>query len=156
MEATLLPSFEERSARGGAVVVENPAPGILCCRVTGEGDDVIARAILRGTNAVYASSGRIQIFHDWLGVTGYTSDARKLLTDWTRERRVNTTVSMLFNNRFLAMGVSVAALAVPGLVSFSDPAIFAAARDAAITAARRGASTGRAPAEGHDTTGSRH
>jgi hypothetical protein len=136
MVTNLLPSFEERSARGGAVVVENPAPGILCCRVTGEGDDVIARAILRGTNAVYANSGRIQIFHDWMGVTGYTSGARKLLTDWTLERRADTSVSMLFNNRILAMGVSVAALAVPGLISFSDPAIFAATRDAAIAAAR--------------------
>lgn len=137
MVTNLLPSFQERSPRGGEIVVENPAPGIVCCRVTGEGDEQIAQAILRGANAVYASSGRVHIFHDWLGVTGYTSGARKLLTDWTREHRSNTGVSMLFQNRILAMGVSVAALAVPGIVSFSDPVAFAAARDAAIAAALR-------------------
>ena len=136
MATNLLPVLQERSPRGGDVVIENPAPGIVCCRVIGEGDEVIAQAILRSVNAVYANCGRVKIFHDWLGVTGYTSGARKLLTDWTLEHRTNTDVSMLFQNRILAMGVSVAALAVPGIVSFSDPVAFAAARDAAIAAQR--------------------
>ncbi len=118
--------------------LEHLAPGVLGTTVTGRGDDVIARAILDASDPIYAAAGRIHAFHDWLGVTAYTSEARTLVTGWAKGRaRVEAT--LLFENRILAMGISVVALALPGVRSFSDRAAFVTARDAAVKQARAAA-----------------
>lgn len=111
--------------------LEHLGPGVLGTTVTGRGDEVIARAILDASEPIYAAAGRIHAFHDWLGVTGYTSEARTLMAGWSKGRR-NVEATLLFENRILAMGISVVALALPGVRSFSDRAAFVAARDAAV------------------------
>jgi hypothetical protein len=130
------PAFPPREVRSseGSVRLEHLAPGVLGTTVVGRGDEVIARAILDASEPIYAA-GRIHAFHDWLGVTCYTSEARTLLTTWSKGRK-NIEATLLFENRILAMGISVVALALPGVRSFSDRAAFQAARDAVVTQAR--------------------
>jgi len=104
---SVTPAFAPREIKSleGAVRLEHLAPDVLATTVTGRGDEVIARAILEASDPIYAAAGRTHAFHDWLGVTGYTSEARTLLTGWSKGRQVEAT--LLFENRILAMGVSV-------------------------------------------------
>lgn len=134
---TFVPLFAPHETRTptGLVHVEHAAPGVLCCRVTGNGDGDAARAILEASDLVFGQRGAIHTFHDWLGVTGYTSEARTLLTEWSRPRRHAIRSTLLFEGRILAMGVAVAAMAIPGVNSHANPAAFHAERRAAIAAA---------------------
>lgn len=131
------PAFAPREIKSpeGAVRLEHLGPGLLATTVTGRGDGVIARAILEASDPIYAAAGRIHSFHDWLGVTGYTSEARMLLTAWAKGRK-NVEATLLFENRILAMGISVVALTLPGVRSCLDRAAFMAARDVATRQAR--------------------
>lgn len=55
--------------------------------------------------------GRLEIFHDWSGMTGYDPEARKLLTEWNvRHSGDVQQVHMLVKSRVIAMGVSVSSL----------------------------------------------
>ncbi len=135
------PAFEPYETRTstGVVQVENPAPGIMLCRVTGNGDVDVANAIVAAVELVFVQTESIHSFHDWLGVTGYTSEARTVLTEWSRPRRHAVRSTLLFEGRILAMGVAVASLVATGVKSHSNAALFAAERSAAIAAALRNA-----------------
>lgn len=127
-------SAHEVKTTEGTVALAHRAPGIFTTTIVGRGDEQIARAILEASELILAADGHIVAFHDWMGVTGYTSEARTLITSWSRGR-TNVKVTLLFESRILAMGVSVVALALPGVVSLSDRALFSAARDGAIATA---------------------
>lgn len=125
---------------------ENPAPGILVVTVAGYGDDDVAGLLVDCVERMVSTFGTYEAFHDWSGMTGYSTSARVRLTELVRKQR--TKVSLFFENRIIAMGVSVASLAVPTLTSFNDRRAFEAARDAAIAAARReGPTAGLRPAQ---------
>ncbi len=72
---------------------------------------------------------RICIFHDFTGVKGYQSEARKLLVGWGVDNRDTIAVThVLFRSKIVSMGVGVARYLLPGqLEGYSDPALFAAA-----------------------------
>lgn len=122
----------ERFARG-EITVENPAPGLLTATISGYGDDDIAAVLTRCTEAMHAAYGPYEAYHDWSGLTGYSSSARVQLTALSKQKK--TTIKVFFDNKIIAMGVSVASLAVPGLSSFPTRAAFEAARAAAIAKA---------------------
>lgn len=55
--------------------------------------------------------GKLEIFHDWSGMTGYDPDARKLLTDWNVRHGTDVVqVHLLVRSKVIAMGVSVSSL----------------------------------------------
>lgn len=116
------------------VRLEHAAPGILVATISGYGTEEVAARILQSARVVYEADGRYHAFHDWSGLTGYESGARATLTAWGRQHP-HARVTILFQSRLVAMGVSVATLALPTLASFSDRAAFEAARARAIAEA---------------------
>ncbi len=76
-----------------------------------------------------SATGRAIAFHDWSGLKTYSSEARRLSTDWARAHRHNfALLSILVSSSIVAMGVNVANLALGGFIrATSDPEAFAKA-----------------------------
>lgn len=72
---------------------------------------------------------KICIFHDFTGVKGYQSEARRQLVGWGVDNRDTIAVThVLFRSKIVSMGVGVARYLLPGqLEGYSDPDLFAAA-----------------------------
>lgn len=115
-----------------------PAPDVVLQRVTGKADIAIARAIVRELELVLARSGALAIFDDFAEMTGYTSEGRVALTEWSKQNwsRLRST-HVLVGSKLVAMGVTVASIALPGLRSYDDRARFEAALNAEVAHARR-------------------
>lgn len=87
--------------------------------------DLAAAIIAEGTRI--SAHGEAVAFHDWSGVRSYTSEARRLSTEWMLANRRNfTAVHILVASSFVAMGVQVANLALGGFIrATSQAATFA-------------------------------
>lgn len=95
--------------------------------------EVVERVIAFG-DALRRKVPRICIFHDFMGVKGYQSEARKLLVGWGLDNRDTIAVThVLFRSKIVSMGVGVARHILPGqLERYSDPGLFAAALSKSI------------------------
>lgn len=87
--------------------------------------DLAAAIIAEGTRI--SANGEAVAFHDWSGVRSYSSEARRLSTDWMLANRHNfKAVHILVASSFVAMGVQVANLVLGGFIrATSHPTIFA-------------------------------
>lgn len=106
------------------------AQGHLC--------DVLAGALVEeGTRL--AALGGVHAFHDWSQVRSYASEARERCTSFMlRHRHAFAHVTLFVSSPVVAMGVSVANLALGGIMTaVTDPAAFARAVEQA-----RGSRTG--------------
>lgn len=92
----------------------------------------IAEQIVQAGNGVVREDGRLVAFHDWERVESYDTEARLLLTSWGRAIAPNVeVVHILVRSKLVAMGVSVAALALGGMLRpHASRATFDAARRA--------------------------
>jgi hypothetical protein len=115
-----------------------PAPGIVATACMGHGSAELAGFIERDMTRVLEAEGGAHVFADWAKMTGYDSAARIQLTRWMKKiRPLMTGFSVLVRSRFVAMGVSVANLALGGnLQSFTSEQAFRRALDDATRAAR--------------------
>lgn len=120
--------------------ITHVASGVVSAVITGYGSEAVARRITSCASSVCTRDGAYHAFHDWTGLTGYSSAARTVLTSWGREHP-EARVSILFQSKLIAMGVSVAALVMPKLASYSDRATFEDARARAVEVARGRGST---------------
>lgn len=95
--------------------------------------EMVERVIAFG-DALRCQVPRICIFHDFTGVRGYQSEARKLLVGWGVDNKDTIAVThVLFRSKIVSMGVGVARYLLPGqLEGYSDPERFGAALTHAI------------------------
>ena len=63
-------------------------------------------------NRVYAGGQTVHGFHDWLAMSNYDSACRIDLTQWILAHRKQSIVHIALGSRLVAMGVSVANLAL--------------------------------------------
>lgn len=110
------------------------APGVILQRVSGKADVDVAREIARQLEAAIAEFGPITLFDDFAGMTAYTSAGRFELTEWSKKHWAEMkSTHILVASKLVAMGVSVASIALPGLRSYTERARFEAALQAEIT-----------------------
>ena len=98
--------------------------------VDGRLTKAIAERIVEADNTVIREDGRLVAFHDWERAESYDTEARLLLTRWGASiARDVEVVHILFRSKLVAMGVSVAALVLGGMIHpHTTRASFEAAR----------------------------
>jgi hypothetical protein len=125
-----------RSLRPCKLTTERPAEGVLFTRLDGHMDVAAARRIVDAGNQVIREHGRLLVFHDWEEMLSYDTEARHVLTSWAKEiDRSVERAHILFRSKLVAMGVSVAAMALGGMLTAhpSRTSFVAARRDALAT-----------------------
>ena len=101
----------------GILTLTRPRRTIDLIRASGYATVLFADEIIAQRDAVVAECGEIQIFDDLEGVKGYESGVRAKLTAWSREHRAQIKAfHILTGSRIVAMGVSVANLALGGQI----------------------------------------
>ena len=116
---------ERHNGDGWETWVWYPCPNVLCTRAQGHASLPTARTMMAGFDRVAQGGGQVTVFHDWSGVTGYTTEARVAYVNWSKPHAAQTDkIHMLTQSRIVAMGISVASLVLPHLVSHKDRAEF--------------------------------
>jgi hypothetical protein len=124
--------------RGSAVFYE-PAPGVLLLRVQGHIPMEAAAAAIQLRDKSLRARANIHLFDDAWEATSYDSAARLALTEWAKQNasRIGSH-HLLLRSKILAMGVSVANLALRQQIAVhTAPEAFAKALDLACAAAAR-------------------
>lgn len=110
------PSHAKRaSADRGELVFWQMAPDIIATHAHGAMTRELSQFFLAQLEPAYASGDRIYGFHNWLGMESYDSACRLDLTAWVLKRRKQTVAHIAAASRMVAMGVSVANLALGSL-----------------------------------------
>lgn len=84
-ELSELLSSEHHKETGCDLWIHFPAPGLLHTRVQGAIDLGIARQLMNGFDKVARDWNLVDAFHDWHGVSSYTSEAREEYVRWGRD-----------------------------------------------------------------------
>jgi hypothetical protein len=105
----------------GSISVWQVAPGVYASCVRGHLDAKMARLIIKVGEPLYAL-GPVAGFHDWLEMTGYESQSRVDLTKWVLSHREQSRLFIGVRSKLVAMGVSVANLALGNLIEVHSSA----------------------------------
>lgn len=127
------------SDAAGAVTFATPYPGVARMCVTGRVTAALAEQVVLMLEAALRQHARLVVFDDWEALTGYESEARLRMTDWTRlhQEQIPET-HILVRSKIVAMGVTVAAMALrKPLHVYSDRNLFERAWATAASKARR-------------------
>jgi hypothetical protein len=121
------------------LVMTCPVQGVFCTRVSGHADLDCALHLMRAFDRIAAITlGALDAFHDWEAVTGYESIVRQELARWSEVHEKAGEVHVLVRSRLVAMGVSVANVALGGMIQvYSDRAKFEKIRADRIAQKRR-------------------
>lgn len=103
--------YDER----GIVTIRRPAPHVELIRCEGYARAAYIDMVLESRDLIVREQGKIAIFDDLAEMRGYDSDVRARLTEWSRRHR-NQIVDfhILVRSKIVAMGVSLANLAIGG------------------------------------------
>jgi hypothetical protein len=127
--------------KGGSLSIGVVGGGLLCNTVAGYLDPPLATRIMETGDAAIAQAGKITMFCNWHGMTGYQTSCRTELTDWASAKgSAIDHIHILIGSKIVGMGVSVASMFVRQLVSHRDAPSFAKAFQAAearLRSARR-------------------
>ncbi|MEO8798346.1 MAG: hypothetical protein ABI551_10705 [Polyangiaceae bacterium] len=97
----------------GKLILRRPAPHVVVLIATGYGGKDLAAPILALRDMVVQQAGKIALFDDFEKATGYDSELRVKLTDWSRRNaKAMTSHHILTSSKLVAMGVAVANLAL--------------------------------------------
>jgi hypothetical protein len=125
-------SFDVIDASGTSRI-ERPAHDVLLVTTTGVLTTEATTALIDNARQVIGElDGGLYAFFDCAKMTGYTSDGRKLSTDFVREHRHRHAAAVyLTSSSLVSMGINVANIVLGGfLFSTTDRAVF----DARLTA----------------------
>lgn len=111
----------------GALRIRRLGPRSSHFILTGHLETTLTAAIV-AEGARISAGGRAIAFHDWSGLRTYSSEARRLNTEWALAHRHNFELLwILVSSPIVAMGVNVANLALGGFIRAStDASVFAA------------------------------
>ncbi len=97
------------------LTVRRPAPHVELIRCDGYAQNIYLELLLANRTKILAECGKIALFDDLLLLRGYDSNVRVQLTDWSRKNKKSIVAfHILTRSRLVAMGVSVANLALGG------------------------------------------
>lgn len=101
-------------------------PGVVVQKCVGHAPAAIGRAMVQRLSAIATAGERFVIFDEWQGVTGYDTETRTIVTDWTRANvHLLDGIHILVGSKLVAMGISVSNLVTGGIAtSYSDPIRF--------------------------------
>lgn len=121
------------------LLMTSPAHGVFFTRVSGHADLDCALHVMRAFDRLAALTlGDLEVFHDWEHVTGYDSIVRQEFVRWAQEHPKQGDAHILVKSRLVAMGVSVANVALGGrLKVYADRPKFERARTETIAGRRR-------------------
>lgn len=120
---------EHKSLEGvhGRIFVWRLSPRIYASQVEGYLDRNMAQLIIDIAEPLYGK-GMVSGFHTWFGMTGYATASRLDLTSWVKAHRSESRLFIGLQSRLVAMGVSVANLALGNMIeTFSSAASLEAA-----------------------------
>lgn len=119
----------------GEILTALPKGDVMVLKVTGHLDRPMGLHVIDVASRAAATVKRLHIFCDWAEMTGYESDVRSAFTNWAATNRGKVTFHLLVGSKLVAMGVSVANLALGGiLVGYTNRASF----DAALRSTKMG------------------
>ncbi|MBL9009280.1 MAG: hypothetical protein JNJ46_33780 [Myxococcales bacterium] len=126
---------QQLASSKGDIQLSWPRPDVLLVRLTGHFDRKLGAFMLDAATQGLAQHKRMQIFCDWSDATGYDSDVRVTFTSWAASHQERAKLSLLVTTKIVAMGVSVANLALGGALQvFNNRAAF----ESALRAAKSG------------------
>ncbi|MFO0694563.1 MAG: hypothetical protein U0230_13465 [Polyangiales bacterium] len=109
------PRTEEWLFERCRLVISAPARGVVLQRFIGHATPEVVEPITSRLERAVAQHGTLRVFDDWEEATGYESEVRVRLTEWTkRHREAIPLTHILVRSKLLAMGLSVANLAIDG------------------------------------------
>jgi len=110
----------------GSVTVTIPAPSIVLCTAKGHASADLTPAFLQAVEQRIAKGIRVHWFGDYSEMVSYDSQLRIGLSNFVNTHKANMDqLCILVRSRLVAMGVSVANLAVGGRIrAVSDPVVF--------------------------------
>lgn len=111
-----------------------PVSGLYVTECTGHMSVEFAKQIVAHGQQEFERMGHLNIFHDWEKLETYDAAARPTLTDWGLAlRRSQVQVNLLVRSKLVRMGVSVASIALGGMLqAHPDRAAFEAALQQAM------------------------
>jgi hypothetical protein len=118
----------------GSITLQNPAPGVVVSEASGHASLPIGEKIVEFVSRVMLQhpDGAL-IFHDWRRVEGYDTEVRRLLVEAGKKDREHVrAINILVRSKVLAMGLSVAGLALGTLTAYRDGLAFRRALEAAV------------------------
>lgn len=100
----------------GRITVWTLAPHVYATEAEGYMTREMAQRVIEHASPLYEAGGVVHGFHNWLAMAGYDSICRVELTAWVLQHRSQSTLHIATASRLVAMGVSVAKLAVGDLL----------------------------------------
>lgn len=94
-----------------------PRPHILITEVRGFMSRDMALRIIAFTEPLYGRVDKLHSFHNWFAMDNYDSSCRIELTTWTLRHLADAVVHIGTGSKMVAMGVSVANLALGNLIT---------------------------------------
>lgn len=104
----------------GSIAYWELSPRVYLTEVRGYMTRDMARLIIEGAEPMYARVSRVHGFHNWLAMENYESACRVELTSWVLGHRNQTALHIGLRSRMVAMGVTVANLALGSLIRVHD------------------------------------
>jgi hypothetical protein len=134
----LVPDIQTVKTQRMELQFRAPAPGVLWVRASGHASADFVTSVVTLRNAAVKAWGRVTLFDDLDGLTGYDPGVRAGLTEWVNQNKgAVTAVHILVRSRVVAMGVGVANMVLRGVISaHSDRAVFDRELEAAVRRAR--------------------
>lgn len=115
--ALVSPRDAERvTSERGSIAFWEVGPCIYATEVSGYMTRDMAQLIIARAEPLYSRRGRIYGFHNWFEMENYESSCRVELTAWVLGHRDRTALHIGLRSRLVAMGVSVANLALGSLI----------------------------------------
>jgi hypothetical protein len=114
-----------------------PGRDLLIAQLQGHGEDEFSWPVVEAFDSVLAANRSVRLYFDVAKLHNYDSPLRTRLTArFVRDRKAIATLDILVQSKIVAMGVSVANLALGGLIkSHTTRGTFNAALDEAVRAA---------------------
>ena len=104
--------------RRGTLRVWSPVRGVVVHEFKGYLEPDSARLLIDRLERLMGTRNAIDAFNDWEGISGYDTEARVLLTEWVRRTRPRfRSIHVLVRSRLVGMGISVANLALGGMLT---------------------------------------
>lgn len=117
MERETLPDGVRFFDEKGSAILRRPAPHVEYLIASGYARAEAANHIIAQRKRILEECGKIALFDDLENLEGYDSTVRLKLTTWSRENRSKIVAfHILTRSRIVAMGVTVANLALGGSI----------------------------------------
>ncbi len=118
----------------GELRLWQPAPHVIVTRFKGSMfDSHLAHLAMTTIEGIVSHQARVDVFHDWEEMELYATKARTIMTERAIPigPKINS-LSVLFSSKVVLMGVSLAAIKLGGIQTFSERQAFEQAVQAAV------------------------